>query len=100
MLQIRKRTITTGLVVLAGSFPAAAGAQVNIDPAPGAPPQATAIPVAPPATTGNSAADETSAGSGFQWADAGIGAGGTLLVLGAGSAAVMAGRRRHRPLAR
>jgi hypothetical protein len=102
MLQIRKRTMTTGLVVLAASFPAAAQAQFNTDIAPGTPPQATAIPIAPPAVPANSPANATTAGAGFQWGDAGIGAGGALLLLGAGTAVVVAGRRRHPqgPLAR
>jgi DNA-binding NarL/FixJ family response regulator len=61
MLHIRKRTLTTGLVVLAASLPAAAQARPNIDPEPGPAPQPTAIAVAPPALPARSANAGTSA---------------------------------------
>jgi hypothetical protein len=89
-----KRSLVTGLVIGSASFPAMAQARFNFDPplpSPSAPNAVVnATPVQPAASTP----------SAFQWGDAGIGAAGTVVLLGAGAGAAGAVRRRrvHRPL--
>ena len=113
MSKIRTRFLTTGLVVLAAGLPAVAQAQVENNPSAGT---VTPVPVAPPASVALAQAAPqgqpsqqpavappaaTSADSAFDWGDAGIGAGGAVLILAGAGAVVVAGRRRRteRPLA-
>ena len=83
MSKIHKRFLTTGL---AAGPPAAAQARVEFNPAGGAVAPPT-LPAPPPVTTTSAA--------GFDWGDAGVGAGGAIVLLGAGTAVVVAGRRRR-----
>lgn len=86
-----QRSLAGGLVIAALSYPAAAQAMPTLDPA-GAPSPISAAPEPP----------TTSAQSGFQWADAGIGAAGGVVLFGTGVVAAGAVRRRtaHRPATR
>ena len=96
MFERIKRSLTAATVVLAASAPSVAYARFNLDP-PG------------PSVTGGQAqrafvtsAQRTDASSPrrFQWDDAGIGAAGVFVLVGVGSCAVVARRRRiHHPLA-
>ena len=72
-----------GLVIAAVSFPATAQGRIMIDSPgqPSAPAPASSPPPAQPA--------------GFQWDDAGIGAAGTVLLLGAGAMTAGLARRRR-----
>jgi hypothetical protein len=91
---VNKRALIAGLVALAASCPAAAQAQVNQSPETGQVP--TTAPVNAPLTqTASQIPTATTTDPGFQWGDAGIGAGGALLVIGAGTAAAGAARRRR-----
>jgi hypothetical protein len=116
-----KRSLVAGLAIGAASSPAAAQSKFIEDP--------PVVPSAPPAQLVNapsaqqqlaqlqsnvhkqlaarggrpSAARSVSAatsGRGFRWGDAGIGAAGTVLLLGtgAGAAGAMRRRRAHRPV--
>jgi hypothetical protein len=92
MHHLIKRSLAGGLVIAAAGFPAVAQARLSVDPPAGSGPPITStasVPVTP------------SAGSSFQWGDAGIGAAGTILLLGAGAGAAGAVRRRrtHRVVA-
>lgn len=70
-----KRTLAAGLAIGTVGVPAAAQARLNLNPPSDVPaPVANAAPVAP------------SAQSGFQWGDAGLGAAGAIVLLGAGAA--------------
>jgi hypothetical protein len=84
-----RRFLTVGVVLAAASFPAAAQARFDLGPA--TPPAATA-PGQPVSVTPGS---DASAQGGFQWGDAGIGAAGTVVLLGAGALATGVGRRRR-----
>jgi hypothetical protein len=86
-----KRLLTGGLVIAAAGFPSAAQARLNLDPPPGAVASSTAPVVSRPSVHRS----EPSAQSGFQWGDAGIGAAGTVALLGAGVAASGVARRRR-----
>jgi hypothetical protein len=88
-----KGSIASGLAIAAAASPATAQARYAPDPpGPSTPPQ---VVVDPPVTHPASAAQ-----SSFQWGDAGIGAAGTILLLGAGAGTAGAVRRRrtHRAL--
>jgi hypothetical protein len=78
-----KHWLTGGLVIAAVSFPAAAQGRIMIDHTghPSAPAPAPSTPSAQPA--------------GFQWDDAGIGAAGTVVLLGAGAMTAGLARRRR-----
>jgi len=121
-----KRSLASGLVIAAASFPAAAQAMF-INGGGGGPVTAAAtsqsaapglgqlqrnvnewfavhgrfVPsvdsTAAASTAKPSTAPATSSG-GFQWGDAGIGAAGAVVLLGAGGLGVAATRRRRRPL--
>ncbi len=87
-----RRLVASGVVIAAAGLPAAAQARFVVDP-----------PVAPPANSPALAASglsapRTPAGSqpGFHWDDAGIGAGGAVLLLGAGVAGSGLARRNRR----
>jgi hypothetical protein len=114
MSKFRRHSLITGLVILAGGVPAAAQARVDINPSAG---MTTPVPIAAPSSAALAQAARqtqpveqpaavqapvTNADSGFHWDDAGIGAGGAIVVLGAASGIMVAvGRRRRtdRPLA-
>lgn len=88
MKQITKRALT-GAVILAAAAPSAAAARPLFDP-PGS------------SYSGGVPAVETSAplpvaqsGQGFRWDDAGLGAAGMLVLVGVGSGAAVAVRRRN-----
>ncbi len=88
-----KRSVVACLTVGAVVFPTAAQARFELNPTPSYPPPAVSrtVPAQPVASTDQ----------GFQWGDAGIGAAGTIVLLGvgAGAAGVMRPRRRHRTIA-
>ena len=80
-----KRSLVAGLVTGAASFPSVAQARYLEDP-----------PLAPVASSPTSVQQTgSSAQSGFRWGDAGIGAAGTIVLLGAGAGAAGAMRRRR-----
>jgi hypothetical protein len=79
--------LAAGLVICAAAGPPAAQAKVDLgDPAPHA-----GVPLAQVSTP----ATVASPSSGFQWGDAGIGAAGTVVLLGGGLVASGAARRRR-----
>jgi hypothetical protein len=84
---MRKHTYTHwlagSLAVAAVSFPAAAQGRITTD-SPGHP----SAPAPPPSAAPAQAA-------GFQWDDAGIGAAGTVVLLGAGALSAGVARRRR-----
>ncbi len=84
-----RRTLATGIVTTVAVFPAAAQARFDLNPSPGtpAPVQTVSSPAAPQPTLGDQ--------SGFDWGDAGIGAAGTVVLLGAGAAGTVLVRRRR-----
>jgi hypothetical protein len=92
MSTLLHRTLTSALVVAAASVPAAAQAREPVDlPAPppaSAPGELVAIPGPEPASA-------SSSGDGFQWGDAGLGAAGATVLLGAGAAVSLGVRRRR-----
>jgi hypothetical protein len=90
-----KRSMVAGLSVGALLCPTAAQARgFDVNPPPSSPP-ATVSQTIP-------AQRATIVDQGFQWGDAGIGAAGTIALLGvgAGAATVMRQRRAHRTIAR
>ena len=91
-----KRVLTAAIVIAAVAAPTAAYARSN-----GHPLGATEVPVTSPTTTTAHLAGPPAAtsSSGFRWADAGIGAGSLLVLIGVGGAAAVAYRRRVHPLA-
>ena len=95
MLKATKRTLTAAAMIAAASAPSSAFARLNLDPEPPAAPHPAQL--ATPARQARPVA-EASSSPGFEWGDAGLGAAGTLVLLGtgAGSAAVIARRRGHR----
>jgi len=82
-----KRFLAAGMVIGAGAFPAAAQANNFAAAGPGAPPS---VAISAPA---HQLGESTQAG--FNWADAGIGAGGAIVLVGAGAASAVAMRRRR-----
>jgi hypothetical protein len=78
---------TTAIAVLATAAVAA--------PTAGARPADSAGPVAPAATPHAVTRTVEAPSSGFDWADAGLGAAGTLSLLGFGAGTVIVARRRH-----
>ena len=84
-----RHTLATGIVTTVAVFPAAAQARFDLNPSPGtpAPVQTVSSPAAPQPTLGDQ--------SGFDWGDAGIGAAGTVVLLGAGAAGTVVVRRRR-----
>jgi hypothetical protein len=95
MLSIIKRVVSAAIVIAAVAAPMAAYARVPMDPI-SLPGPAVTVPAAPTA----SHAVATSSSQSFQWGDAGVGAGGLLVLICVGAgAAVVYRRRAHRPLA-
>lgn len=91
--RIIKRRLIAGLVFAAAVAPSAAQARPDFYLAPRAAPTPAAAPPSAPAPQ----AIPSGANAGFQWSDAGIGAGGAALLMSAGGAvwAVSHRRRRH-----
>lgn len=108
------RSLAAGVAIGAASFPAAAQARFELNPpVANQPAQAVSAPAVQqrldhlqtsvqqrfaaeggwPST--GSSVPSTAASEGFQWGDAGIGAAGTVVLLGAGAGAAAAMRRRH-----
>jgi hypothetical protein len=81
-----KRSLAAGLAIGVAAVPAAAQAQINRDVAGGATPAAVTAAAQQPAHSTQSS---------FDWGDAGIGAGGVIVLLGAGAATSGAMRRRR-----
>ena len=107
-----KRSIITGLALAAVAAPTAAQALVYAGPNPDQ--QAAGSPAAPYELPSNFHTDVTSGGyftphvsapsapqtgSGFQWGDAGIGAAGAVVLLGAGVLGARTTRRGRRTVA-
>jgi hypothetical protein len=91
MLKLTRIRLAAGIALAAAAFPAAAQARFELDPPGGgavAPPVQAEAPQPPVASV-------SGASNGFQWGDAGIGAGSTVVLLGAGAVAAWAGRRRR-----
>lgn len=91
-----KRSMIVGLTATAMAFPAAAQARFAEDPGggPSASPVLTAGPQ--PATPASSGAPVTvQSASTFHWGDAGIGAGGAVVLVGAAGVGAAAMRRRR-----
>lgn len=91
MFNVTVRRTVTGLAIAAAIVPAAASARLAPDSSLAVTASSTGgatrvAAVQPPATP---------APGGFQWGDAGIGAGAVLVLLGAGGAATVLGRRRR-----
>jgi hypothetical protein len=111
MLTLIKRALAAAIVIAAVAAPTAAYAR-PVNPAVGlhlfggtSVPVGyggTSVPVEPPYTTGDldSGQPVATSSSGFQWGDAGIGAGTLLVLMSVGAGAAVAYRRRaQRPLA-
>jgi hypothetical protein len=86
-IQHIRRGVSGGVVVAAISFPAAAQAMRPLADPPSTP-SSSLVALAVPSTS-------SSAQSGFQWEDAGIGAAGAVVLLGAGASASGVARRRR-----
>jgi hypothetical protein len=90
-----KRSLAGGLVIAAASFPAAAQARYVENPGPqSASPVLTAGPS--PASQVSATPSSQSDSSSFQWGDAGVGAAGASVLLGAGALSAGVIRRRRR----
>jgi len=85
-MHLTKRALTAAVIV-AAVVPSAAGARPLYDP-PG-----SSYTVAVPAVQ-TAAPPVAQAGQGFRWDDAGLGAAGMLVLVGVGSGAAVAVRRR------
>jgi hypothetical protein len=86
-----KRSLAAGLAVGAAGFPTAAQARFELNP-PLAPSVSRPEHVASAPTR---AQPSSSAQAGFQWGDAGIGAAGAVVLLGAAAGTANAMRRRY-----
>lgn len=91
MFKLTRIRLAAGIAVAAAAFPAAAQARFELDPPGGG---AVAPPVQAPAPQ-SPVASVSDGSNGFQWGDAGIGAGGTVVLLGAGAVAASTARRRR-----
>jgi hypothetical protein len=91
MFNVTKHNLAAGLVIAAASLPSAAQARLDLDP----PTAVSASAAAQPAGGSSIQQPGASAQSGFQWGDAGIGAAGAVVLLGAGAAASGVARRRR-----
>jgi hypothetical protein len=85
-----RRWLTGGVVIAAASFPSAAQAMLPLADPPAATSGQVASAIGLPVPHAGSRAQ-----SGFEWGDAGIGAAGTIVLLGAGAVASGVGRRRR-----
>jgi hypothetical protein len=84
-----KRSVVSGLVIAAASFPASAQAMLIGG-------GASSVPSGPIASGPSASQPGAGAHSSFQWGDAGIGATGAVVLLGAGALGTSATRRRRR----
>jgi hypothetical protein len=80
-----KRGVAAGLMVAAAALPSAAQARIPLDE--GGPGWSTPAPAITPSVP--------QSGNGFAWGDAGIGAAGAVVLLGAGAVGTGAARRRR-----
>jgi hypothetical protein len=80
-----KRSLAAGIAIGAAAFPAAAQADMFSRAPGGQTPAAISAPLHRVAATTQ---------TGFDWADAGIGAGGAIVLVGAAASAVATRRRR------
>jgi hypothetical protein len=86
-----KRSLAGALAIGAASFPTAAQARVDLNPLPApSASQPTQVAGAPAR-----AVELKSGQPGFRWGDAGIGAAGAVVLLGAGAGTANAMRRRR-----
>jgi hypothetical protein len=85
-----KRSLAAGLAIGAASFPTTAQARFELNP-----PLPIASQPAHVASAPTRAQASSSAQPGFQWGDAGIGAAGAIVLLGAGAGTANAVRRRR-----
>jgi hypothetical protein len=84
-----KRSLVSGLVIAAAGFPASAQAMfIGGD--------GSSVPPARIASGPSASQPRASAHLSFQWGDAGIGAAGAVVLLGAGALGTSATRRRRR----
>jgi hypothetical protein len=86
-MHVTKRAVTAAAIVAAG-LPSAAAARPLYDP-PG-----SSFTVAVPAVQTAAPQAVAQTGQGFRWDDAGLGAAGALVLVGIGSGAAVAARRR------
>lgn len=95
MLTLIKRTLAAAVVIAAVAMPTAAYAHFDLNP--GSPPEPVgALPLRAAPAAHHAVATSSQS---FQWGDAGVGAGGLLVLIGVGAGAAVAYRRRaHRPL--
>jgi hypothetical protein len=84
-----KRSLTGGVVIASLGLPAAAQAVVMASDPGGT------VSSPPAQVAGAPSAQPTGGQSEFQWGDAGVGAAGTVVLLGAGVAAAGVARRRR-----
>src|SRR5215475_10038693 len=84
-----KRSFLAALALAAAALPAGAQGRVILDP----PNEATASQPVPQVTVVRQ--PQARASEGFQWGDAGIGAAGAIVLLGAGAGAATTIRRRR-----
>src|ERR1700744_4273821 len=96
MVTLIKRVLAAAIVIAAVAAPTAAYARV-IEPSLGAEKFAVEPPISTP--THSQSTPTATPSSSFQWADAGIGAGTLLVLIGVGGAAAAVYRRRTHPLA-
>jgi hypothetical protein len=90
-----KRSLVAGLAIGTASFPTMAQARFELNP----PPTPSASQLARVASGPTRAQPSSSAQPAFQWGDAGIGAAGAVVLLGAGAGTANAMRRRRGPRA-
>ncbi len=93
-----RRSLVGGVMIAAAGIPVGAAQARYIDEPGGS---SGPVPAAPPAASQVARAQPiASSGSSFQWGDAGIGAAGATVMLGAGAlgAGVTRRRRSERPL--
>jgi hypothetical protein len=81
-----KRSLVAAMAIGAAAFPAAAQADMFATAPGGQPPAAISAAAHHPGS---------STQTGFDWADAGIGAGGAIVLVGAAAASAVATRRRR-----
>jgi hypothetical protein len=85
-----RRWLTGAVVIAAASFPSAAQAMLPLADPPAEASGQVASAIGLPVPHAGSSAQ-----GGFQWGDAGIGAAGAVVLLGAGAVASGVGRRRR-----
>jgi hypothetical protein len=99
MYKPTKLTLATVAAIVAASAPSTASAFIPSDSGGGPAASTVSVRALENATSPASGTESTASSSGFQWGDAGIGAAGTLLLIGVSSCAGAARRRRTGPLA-